>query len=71
MHLEASVESEVTFTEETGSYVRAGFNKQEASVGSPFAAASFEREHKERQAGASHKKQMQLIGRWLLSNESN
>ena len=44
--------------------MRAGFDKQQASVGFPFAAASFEREHKERQAGASDKKQLQMIGRW-------
>ena len=44
--------------------MQAGFDKQQASVGFPFAAASFEREHKERQAGASYKKQLQMIGRW-------
>jgi hypothetical protein len=65
LELGATVEAEVTYTAETASYVRAGVDKQQASVGFPFAAASFEREHKERQAGASHKKQLQLIGRWV------
>ena len=60
----ATVESEVTYAAETASYVRAGVDKQQASVGFPFAAVSFEREHKERQAGASYKKQLQCIGRW-------
>ena len=60
------VVSEVTYSAETASYVRAGVDKQQASVGFPFAAASFEREHKERQAGASYKKQLQCIGRWYF-----
>ena len=60
----AKVTSEVTYTAETASYVQAGFDKQQASVGFPFVAASFEREHKERQAGASSTKQLQMIGRW-------
>ena len=64
MELQAKVLSAVTFTAETASYVRAGFDKQQASAGFPFAAASFEREHKERQAGASYRKQLQMIGRW-------
>ena len=64
LELGATVTSEVTYTAETASYVRAGFDKQQASVGFPFVAASFEREHKERQAGASYQKQLQMIGRW-------
>ena len=64
MELGASVLSAVTFTSEAASYVRAGFDKQQASAGFPFASASFEREHKERQAGASYRKQLQMIGRW-------
>lgn len=64
MELEADVMTEVTYTAETASYVRAGFDKQQASAGFPFAAASFEREHKERHAAASLKKQLQMIGRW-------
>ena len=64
LELGATVTSKVTYTAETASYVRAGFDKQQASAGFPFAAASFEREHKERQAGASYKKQLQMIGRW-------
>mgnify|MGYP000691613657 CR=1 FL=1 len=64
LELGASVLSKVAYTAETASYVRAGFDRQQASAGFPFAAASFEREHKERQAGASYKKQLQMIGRW-------
>lgn len=64
LELGASVLSKVTYSAETASYVRAGFDKQQASAGFPFAAASFEREHKERQAGASYRKQLQMIGRW-------
>ena len=64
LELGASVLSKVAYTAETASYVRAGFDKQQASAGFPFAAASFEREHKERQAGASYSKQLQMIGRW-------
>jgi MAC/Perforin domain len=64
LELGATVLSKVTYTAESASYVRAGFDKQQASVGFPFAAASFEREHKERQAGASYQKQLQMIGRW-------
>ena len=63
LELGASVLSKVAYTAETASYVRAGFDKQQASAGFPFAAASFEREHKERQAGASYQKQLQIIGR--------
>ena len=61
---DAYVRSEVTCSEGTASYVRAGVDKQQASVGFPFASASFEREHKERHASSSYKKQLQLIGRW-------
>lgn len=53
LELAVSIVSEVIYIAETASCVRAGVDKQEASVGFPFAAASFEREHKERQAGAS------------------
>ena len=64
LELLAEVTSEVTYTAETASYVRAGFDKQEASASFPFVAVSFEREHKERQATASHRKRLHLIGRW-------
>jgi hypothetical protein len=66
LELGATVLSEVTYAADTASYVRAGVDKQQASVGFPFAAVSFEREHKERQAGASYKKQLQCIGRWYF-----
>jgi hypothetical protein len=59
-----TVETAITYSAGTASYVRAGVNKQEASIGFPFASASFEREHEERHASSSYKKQLQLIGRW-------
>jgi hypothetical protein len=63
---EAEVKSETTYTAESASYVEAGFDKQQASASFPFAAASFEREHKARQAGASERKQLLVIGRWFF-----
>lgn len=62
---EAEVKSETTYTAESASYVEAGFDKQQASASFPFAAASFEREHKARQAGASEGKKLLVIGRWF------
>ncbi len=63
---EAEVKSETTYTAESASYVEAGFDKQQASASFPFAAASFEREHKARQAGASERKQLLVIGSWFF-----
>lgn len=64
--LEGDVKSETTYTAESASYVEAGFDKQQASASFPFAAASFEREHKARQAGASERKKLLVIGRWFF-----
>ncbi|MBV9286386.1 MAG: hypothetical protein JO288_00945 [Hyphomicrobiales bacterium] len=61
-----SVETAITYTAGTASYVRAGVDKQEASIGFPFASASVAREHEERHASSSYKKQLQLIGRWYF-----
>ena len=61
---QARVESAVTYTEETASYVRAGFDKQTATAGFPFCSASFERSHKERTASASSHKELHEIGMW-------
>lgn len=63
---EADIKSETTYTAESASYVEAGFDKQQASASFPFAAASFEREHKARQAGASEHKKLLVIGRWFF-----
>jgi hypothetical protein len=65
MHLRASVLSEVTYSSETASYVQAGFDKQSASISIPWATASFERQRKEKEAKASHKKTIYMIGRWF------
>ena len=62
--LEAAVSAAVTYTEETASYVRSGFDKESASAGYLFCSGSFEREHKERRARSSHDKTLQMIGRW-------
>ena len=59
-----TVSTSVVYSEETASYVKAGFNKQSASFGCPFVAASFERESKEKLAQASHRKSVYMIGRW-------
>jgi hypothetical protein len=65
MHLQSSVLSEVTYSSATASYVRAGFDTQSASLSIPYAAASFERQRKEREARASSKKTIYMIGRWF------
>ncbi len=59
-----TVSTAVVYSEEAASYVKAGFNKQSASFGCPFVAASFERESKEKLAQASHRKSVYMIGRW-------
>jgi hypothetical protein len=64
MHLRSEVRSEVTYSGATASYVRAGFDKQSASLSIPYAAASFERQSKEREAKASNDKTIYMIGSW-------
>lgn len=61
---QARVESAVTYTEETASYVRAGFDKQTATVGYAFCSASFERSRKERTARTSAHRELHEIGMW-------
>lgn len=61
---QARVESAVTYTADTAAYVRAGFDKQTATAGFPFCAASFERSHKERTASSSSHKELHEIGMW-------
>lgn len=63
MHLFADVTADVTYTEETASYVQAGFDRESASAGYAGCSASFEREHKERHAQASDTKHISMIGR--------
>ena len=62
--LDADVSSALTFTEETASYVRSGFDSESASGSYPGCAASFERDHKEREAESSLEKNLHMIGRW-------
>jgi hypothetical protein len=65
MHLQSSVLSEVTYSSATASYVRSGFDTQSASLSIPFAAASFERQRKEKEAKASTHKTVYMIGSWF------
>lgn len=60
------VKKEVTYSAEMASYVRAGFDKQSASLSIPYAAASFERQHKEREAKASSRKTVYMFGSWYF-----
>jgi hypothetical protein len=63
-HLISEVRHEVTYSSTTASYVRAGFDKQSASLSIPYVAASFEREHKEKEAQASSRKTIYMFGSW-------
>jgi hypothetical protein len=56
LFLNAFVSAELTYTEETASYVKTGFDTEAASFGYAGCSASFEREHKERHAKASTQK---------------
>src|SRR5262249_38981359 len=64
-HLTGTVEHTVTYSAATASYVRAGFDKQSASLSIPYAAASFERQNKEKEAQASNRKTMYMFGSWF------
>jgi hypothetical protein len=61
---QARVESIVTYSEETATYVSSGFDKQSATVGYAFCAASFERSARHREARASTTKELHAVGRW-------
>jgi hypothetical protein len=63
-HGKSDVRQEVTYSSATASYVRAGFDKQSASLSIPYAAASFERQSKDREAQASAQKTIYMIGSW-------
>jgi len=64
MHLIGRAESAVAYSSATASYVRAGFDTQSASLSIPYAAASFERQSKEREAKASTHKTIYMFGSW-------
>ncbi|MCV2393752.1 hypothetical protein OEB99_05470 [Actinotalea sp. M2MS4P-6] len=61
---QARVESAVTYTEDTASYVRAGFDKETATAGYAFCSASFERSRKERTASTSAHRELHEVGMW-------
>jgi hypothetical protein len=61
---QARVESIVTYSEETATYVSSGFDKQSATVGYAFCAASFERSARHREARAATTKELHVVGRW-------
>jgi hypothetical protein len=64
MHLIGRTEAAVAYSSATASYVRAGFDTQSASLSIPYAAASFERQSKEREAKASTRKTIYMFGSW-------
>lgn len=63
-HLISEVRQEITYSAATASYVRAGFDKQSASLSIPYVAASFERQHKDKEAQASSRKTIYMFGSW-------
>jgi hypothetical protein len=63
LFLNADVTADLTYTEETASYVKTGFDTEAASFGYAGCSASFERQHKERQAKTRTQKKLQIIGR--------
>jgi hypothetical protein len=62
--LHATVSASMVYTEGTAQYVRSGFDTQSASASYAFCSASFERQHKEREAHSSYSKTLQMIGSW-------
>ncbi|SDF31914.1 MAC/Perforin domain-containing protein [Bradyrhizobium brasilense] len=58
----ARVTSSVTYTSESSTYVRAGFDKETASAGYAFCSASFERSHKERHARSLSRTRRHMVG---------
>ncbi len=63
-HLEAKVTSELSYTEQSASYAKSGFNSQSASMGFPFCSASFARSEREKQASSSYHKRLYMTGIW-------
>ena len=63
-HLKAQSDSSLAYSEKTEKYVRHGFDTETASAGYEFAAASFERNHEERNAGASATKKLFMRAMW-------
>lgn len=60
----ATVRTSVSYTEDASSFVRMGFNSQTATAAWPFAAASFERQHRETNAGAAETTRLFMTGMW-------
>jgi hypothetical protein len=58
----SGVGSAVTYTAETATYVKAGFDKVTATASYAFCSASVERSHKEKQAQSSSKKRLYMTG---------
>jgi hypothetical protein len=62
--MESEVDSALSYTEETASFVRAGFDSETATASYAFCSASVERSHKERHAQASSSKVLYATGSW-------
>jgi hypothetical protein len=60
----ARVSSSVTYTAETSSYVRAGFDREKATASYAFCSASIERSHKEKHAQSLSRSRRYMIGLW-------
>lgn len=60
----AKVTSELTYSEDAASYVTSGFDKQTATAGFLFCAASIERNHKYKTARSSKNKTIIRVGMW-------
>jgi MAC/Perforin domain len=63
-HLKAESDSSLAYSENTAKYVSHGFDTETASAGFEYAAASFERNHEERSAGASMKRKLFMRAMW-------
>ncbi len=63
-HLHGSSGSSLAYSERTEKYVRHSFDKETASAGYEFAAASFERNYEERLAGASTTRKLFMKATW-------
>jgi hypothetical protein len=61
----SSVSAKLTYSENTASYVRAGFDTEAFEGCYAFCSASFQRKHEERRAESSYKKSLQMIGKWF------
>ena len=62
LHLSSQTNESLTYSQQTAQYVRVGFDSQSASGGYAGCSASFEREHKEREAHSSLDKTLYMVG---------